>query len=161
MKDEELLQRDLIDSKSRDVIGPDSRVKMHFSIRMARGDQAGEKIDGTKPDTPAVFSMGDGSLLQGFEEVLLGLKVGDEREFLIRAAQGFGARNPMNIRTLARSRFAQDIELENGLMVSFEGPGGELPGVVQRVSAETVTVDFNHPLSGRDVVFAVEIVDIG
>ena len=53
-----------------------------------------------------------------------------------------------------------DIVLEVGLMVSFDGPGGELPGVVREVMEEHVEVDFNHPLAGRRIVFDVSIIDV-
>ena len=145
---------------SRESIGSDSKVKLHFSICLSNGGEPGQKIDGTKPAQPGIFRMGDGSLLPGFEAVLLGLCTGDRRQFLIPAEQGFGAHNPLNVRSLPRQKFPRDIDLEPGLMVSFEGPGGELPGVVESISDETVTVDFNHPLAGRDVVFEVEILDV-
>jgi FKBP-type peptidyl-prolyl cis-trans isomerase SlpA len=50
--------------------------------------------------------------------------------------------------------------LEEGLVVSFQSPEGELPGVIRRVGDETVQVDFNHPLAGRDIVFEADIIDV-
>ena len=61
---------------------------------------------------------------------------------------------------LRRDRFGADFELEEGLMVSFNGPGGELPGVVRRIMEEVVEVDFNHPLAGRRIVFDVSIIAV-
>jgi FKBP-type peptidyl-prolyl cis-trans isomerase SlpA len=51
-------------------------------------------------------------------------------------------------------------ELEAGLVVSFQAPDGELPGVVLDVYADTVKVDFNHPLSGKDITFDVSILSV-
>ena len=61
---------------------------------------------------------------------------------------------------LPRNKFPDAESLEEGLIVSFAAPDGELPGVVQRIWEETVEVDFNHPLAGRDLVFDVSILKV-
>jgi FKBP-type peptidyl-prolyl cis-trans isomerase SlpA len=59
-----------------------------------------------------------------------------------------------------KDRFPADLQLEEGLMMSFSGPGGELPGVVRRIMEDAVEVDFNHPLAGRRIVFDVSILSV-
>ena len=49
---------------------------------------------------------------------------------------------------------------EPGLVVSFAGPGGELPGVVRSVEGDLVVVDFNHPLAGKTLIFDVSILKV-
>lgn len=140
-----------------DSIGENSKVTLHFALALENGDL----IDSTFDNDPAVFTMGDGSLLPGFEKCLQGLQVGDKQAFVIPQQDGFGARNPQNIQTMKRSGFADDMELAEGLIVSFaDSSGGELPGVIASFDDEQVVVDFNHPLAGRDVTFTVEIVDV-
>lgn len=137
-------------------IGPGKRVTLHFSIALA---------DGTLVDTtreraePAEFTVGDGSLLPGFENAIFGLRPGDRRSVFIDAKRGFGEPNPDNVQTFMRNHF-NNIALEPGLMVSFADRGGELPGVVLSLDDDTVTVDFNHPLAGRDLVFEVDIIRV-
>ena len=58
------------------------------------------------------------------------------------------------------AEFAAEQELEPGAMISFQAPDGELPGVVTQVFSEAVEVDFNHPLSGNDVIFDVSILSV-
>lgn len=66
-----------------------------------------------------------------------------------------------NLKRVPRSRFAKDIELIEGLVLSFgAAEGGELPGIVHRLMGDMIEVDFNHPLAGRDIVFDVEIVAV-
>jgi len=145
----------LISKDSDRRITEQCQVLMHFSLHL----EAGEEIDTTRRGQPAVFDYGDGQLMPGFEAALLGMKAGDDAQLLLEPEQAFGEHRQENVQLLDRSRFG-DIELETGLLVSFDGPGGELPGVVARVFEETVEVDFNHPLSGRKIVFDVSILEV-
>lgn len=131
-------------------------VTLHFSILLTTGEQ----VDSTRQGRPATFEVGDGNLLPGFETALFGLCAGDDEQLPIAAADGFGVPNPANIQVLPRARFPADPPLEVGLLVSFAAPDGELPGVVRRLWDESVEVDFNHPLAGRDLVFDVSIIRV-
>lgn len=137
-------------------VGPQMRTTLHFTLRLA----SGEEVDSTQGKRPATFVFGDGNLLPGFERALLGLKAGDRRAVVIDVKSGFGERNAENVRVMARSQFSTDIPLERGLMVSFADKQGELPGVVTAVGVDEVTVDFNHPLAGRELSFEVEIIAV-
>ena len=107
-----------------------------------------------------MFTVGDGSLLPGFEAAIIGMRAGDDAQILIEPGDAFGPHREENVQLLRRDRFGADLALEVGLMVSFDGPGGELPGVVREVMEEHVEVDFNHPLAGRRIVFDVSIIEV-
>lgn len=141
---------------SNNEIGEHSRVTLHFSLQLDDGTEVDSTFDGE----PATFSVGDGSLLPGFEKALFGLKAGDEAEVEMPPEAGFGQRNPENIQKVRRDHFSPDIELEPGLVVSFDNGGGELPGVVREVGEDEVTVDFNHPLAGQTLNFRVKIISV-
>lgn len=139
------------------MIDENSTVTLHFSLAL----QDGQLVDSTFDKKPATFVMGDGSLLPGFEKCLLGLVAGDREKFVVPQSGAFGAHNPNNVQTFPRGNFS-DTELSQGLIVSFADAGGnELPGVVQSWDDKEVVVDFNHPLAGRDLVFTVEIINVG
>lgn len=138
------------------AIGPGTRVTLHFSIHL----ESGEEIDTTRRSKPATFIVGDGNLPGGFERALYGLRAGDDERISIPPAQGFGLRRKENIRTLPRADFPNPSDLEPGMMIAFAAAGGEVPGVVRSVGPETVLVDFNHPLAGRDLVFDVTILKV-
>lgn len=139
------------------TVGPGTRVTLHFSLTLTTGDV----IDSNFEREPATFTVGDGSLLVGFEKALFGMQEGDRETFLIKPEDGFGQRNPNNIQEIPRDQFSEDIELNEGLMLSFaDAQKTELPGVVQRFDDQRVIVDFNHPLAGRDILFDVAILRI-
>ena len=139
------------------MINPDSKVTLHFSLALENN----ELVDSTFGGNPATFTMGDGSLLPGFEKCLLGLSPGSKAEFCIPQQNAFGARNPQNIQTFKQSVFSPELELAEGLVISFsDASGAELPGVVKTINADTVEVDFNHPLAGHALTFIVEIIHV-
>lgn len=148
---------DLISRSSDRTIRAGDPVRLHFSLHL----ESGEEVDTTRRGDPASLIIGDGNLLPGFERVLLGMRAGDDAQILLEAEEAFGEHRQENVQIMHRDRFGADLTLEEGLMVSFSGPGGELPGVVRRVMEETVEVDFNHPLAGRRIVFDVSILGVG
>lgn len=147
---------DLINGPGERAIEMGDRVRLHFALYL----ESGEEIDTTRRSDPAMFIVGDGNLLPGFEAAILGMRAGDDAQILIEPEDAFGPHREENVQVLRRDRFAADMPLEQGLMVSFSGPGGELPGVVREVMEEHVEVDFNHPLAGRRIVFDVSIIDV-
>jgi FKBP-type peptidyl-prolyl cis-trans isomerase SlpA len=139
------------------VITADSQVTLHFALLL----EDGAVVDSTFDGKPATLKIGDGSLLPDFEATLLGLAAGDEREFTIPPEKAFGMPNPNNVQYFRRSDFAADMELQEGLIVSFaDATKAELPGVIRNVGDTEVVVDFNHPLAGRTLRFKVRIVDV-
>ncbi|MBV1870776.1 MAG: peptidylprolyl isomerase [Gammaproteobacteria bacterium] len=140
-------------------IGLSSKVTLHFSI--ALDDEAQQELDSTFNGKPGAFIMGDGSLLPGFEKRLLGMQVGETQTFKVPCKEGFGERQDANMQTMKRSDFHDSLELEKGLVLSFaQQDKNELPGVVADFDDDEVHIDFNHPLSGYDLLFKVEIIAV-
>lgn len=140
------------------MIDAKSRVTLNFSLTL----EDGRLIDSTfERAQPPSFTMGDGSLLPGFEQCLLGLVTGDRKQFVVEPKDAFGARNPLNIQTAKRETFKEEHNLAIGMVISFfDARKFEVPGVITEIGDELVTVDFNHPLAGENVIFDVEIIDV-
>ncbi|WP_113908245.1 FKBP-type peptidyl-prolyl cis-trans isomerase [Aliidiomarina celeris] len=135
-----------------------SKVVFHFDIKLDDGSAA----DSTRVHgKPARLTIGDGNLTPNFEQCLLGLQAGDKREFALEPADAFGEPNPQNIYQVERVRFSADTPPEVGAIIAFTQPDGrDLPGIVRAIEGPMVTVDFNHPLAGQRVTFAVEILSV-
>ena len=137
-------------------IGQNTEVTLHFALRLENGDT----VDSTFDKDPATFKVGDGNLLPGFEAALFGFKTGDKRTLEILPENAFGQPNPQNVQVIPRSQF-KDMELSEGLLVIFnDAANTELPGVVKAFDDDQVTIDFNHPLAGKTLIFDVEIKDV-
>lgn len=135
------------------AVSESTKVTLNFALYL----EDGSEVDSNFGQAPATFVVGDGSLLPGFERALFGLRPGDEGEFVILPENGFGQPNDNNIQVVDREHF-DEAELEQGMVFSFaDAAGGEVPGVVVDFDNDEVTVDFNHPLSGRTITFKVHI----
>jgi len=143
------------------IITEFSKVTLHFSLSVKQTGVEGDLIiDSTFDKQPASFVMGDGSLLPDFEKKLLGLHAGDEKIFLLPASEAFGEINPESIHAIDKRQFI-NIELSEGLIVSFDGAGKQpMPGIVKKIDGDKVTIDFNHPLAGQAVTFSVKIIAV-
>lgn len=138
-------------------IESNTRVTLNFSLSL----ETGEEVDTNFGTDPVSFVMGDGSLLPGFERRLIGMRAGDEAEFRIPPEEGFGEPQDDNIQFISRADFDDDAPLEPGMLFTFaDAAGGEVPGMIVEVGDEQVTVDFNHPLSGRTIHFKVRIAHV-
>ena len=133
-------------------VGEGTRVFLNFSVSLEDGSEVDTNFGGD----PVDFVVGDGSLLPGFERRLFGMSAGQRQMFTVPPEDAFGQPNETNVQYLPRDQFDEDTELTIGLVYSFaDAGGGELPGMIISFDDEEVTVDFNHPLAGRTILFDV------
>ena len=123
----------------------------------------GTVVESTEGTDPLRFSLGDGTLIEGLEAVLIDMKVGDRQCMQLEAVEAFGFADETNVHMLTRDRFPEDMPLEKDLIVGFTTPSGEeVPGrIMEMPDDDLVIVDFNHPLAGHAVTFDVEVMAIG
>ena len=134
-----------------------SRVEMHCTIALPNGFEALS----TFGEAPLRFVMGDGTLAEGFEMALYGLKAGDRQTIRLDAAHAYGHRDPDKIRLMRQADFPPDVTTKPGTLVAFNDPSGtEFAGTILATEEDSLRVDFNHPLAGREVIFTVQIVSI-
>ena len=138
-------------------IRPGSKVIMHFSITLEDGTVADNSFD----EEPLEFTMGDGTMNQGLELGLYGMKAGEEGTMVMSPAQTFGFHDPENIHDMPISDFEPEINLSEGMIIGFTTPAGdEVPGMIREVGVDTVRVDFNHPLAGHELTYKVKILKV-
>lgn len=140
------------------AIGPGSKVRLHFSITLEDGTIA----ETSRADNePLELVIGDGTLIEGLELALYGLKAGDKQAITIEPKLAFGYPDPENVHTLPREEFPEDMQLARGVIIEFNTPAGdEVPGTILEVGDREVKVDFNHPLAGHEIEFEVEILSV-
>lgn len=118
----------------------------------------GPMIEKTQAGEVFQFEMGDGQLLKQLEELLIGLEVNTTATFTLLPEQAFGRKDPNNFQTLAISDFPPDMPLEIGHVIGFNTPtGDEVPGTILDVTEESATIDFNHPLADKILIFKATI----
>lgn len=141
-----------------DSVQSDSAVLVHFTLKLEDGSVAESTRAGGKP---ALFRLGDGSLSEGLEQHLLGLKEGAKTDFTLQPEDAFGTISPDLIQYFSRREFIDAGEPEPGAIMLFTAmDGSEMPGVIREVNGDSITVDFNHPLAGQTIHFDIEVLDV-
>ena len=123
----------------------------------------GEVFDSSEGREPLSFLVGHKQMIPGFEEEILGAKVGEKKEFTLTSERAYGERDEAAVLKIPREQFAQletQASLEAGMQLVAQMPHGPSPFTIIELSDETVTADFNHTLAGKSLTFAVEIVEL-
>jgi peptidylprolyl isomerase len=127
----------------------------------------GTLTDGTTFDSsdgrdPLEFTVGSGQIIPGLDKAIPGMEVGDKKTVEIPCAEAYGEINPANRQAIPREQIPADIPLEIGLTLQMQSPDGQnaIPVTVVEVTDEEVTLDANHMLAGKDLTFAIELVEI-
>lgn len=132
-------------------------VKVHYTGTLTDGTQ----FDSSRGQEPLEFTLGQGQMIGGFEEAVVGMSPGDNKTITIVSEEAYGERNEAMVQQVPRTAIPPEIELAEGMLLQAQGPDGEtLRFTVADFNDEEVTVDGNHPLAGRDLTFELELVQI-
>jgi FKBP-type peptidyl-prolyl cis-trans isomerase 2 len=136
---------------------PGTTVSIHYTGTL----DDGTTFDSSDGRDPLTFQMGEGQIIPGLESALSGMSVGEEKTVTIPSDQAYGALNPQAVQQVPREAVPADIPLDLGTQLQVQTPDGRaLPVVVTEVTNEHVMLDANHPLAGKDLTFAVEVVGV-
>jgi FKBP-type peptidyl-prolyl cis-trans isomerase SlyD len=101
-----------------------------------------------------------GQIIPGLEKELISLNAGEKAEVLVQPAEGYGEYNPEALQTLPKEQFA-GVDLVEGMSLYGTGEGGEtVQVVVKSIADEDVTIDYNHPMAGKSLLFNVAVLDV-
>lgn len=121
----------------------------------------GSMFDSSAGRDPLTFQMGEGQIIQGLEAALEGMAVGETKTVTIPAEQAYGPRHEEAVQDVPREMIPDHIPLDPGTALQMQTPNGSMmPVTVTAVTDETVTLDANHPLAGKALTFAVEVVSV-
>lgn len=132
-------------------------VKVHYT---------GTLDDGTVFDTsverePLEFTLGEKQMIPGFENGVLGMEVDETITVKIPSDEAYGPHHEERIIEIPRSEVPADMKIELGQTLELASPEGQsVIVVVKELTDETVTLDANHPLAGKDLNFEIKLVEI-
>jgi FKBP-type peptidyl-prolyl cis-trans isomerase SlyD len=116
-----------------------------------------EIVDTNKGAQPLEFITGKGHIIPGLENALVGMNEGENADILVKAADAYGELNPEAIQTLPVEQF-EGVDLKEGMTLYGQGEDGQTVQVtVKSFNDKEVTIDFNHPLAGKDLMFSVKV----
>jgi FKBP-type peptidyl-prolyl cis-trans isomerase 2 len=107
------------------------------------------------------FEVGAGQMIPGFNDAVVDMKVGETKTVTVAPEEGYGEVNPNALMEFPKTVFPDDFDLKEGEMVQGNSPAGQpMIGKINEIQEETVVVDFNHPMAGRELNFEIELVEI-
>ncbi|QDI76936.1 peptidylprolyl isomerase [Leisingera aquaemixtae] len=132
-------------------------VRIHYTGKLTDGTV----FDSSEGRDPLEFTVGAGQVIAGMDAGLEGMEPGGKKTLEIACADGYGPINPEARQQIPREGIPADIPLDLGTQLQMQSPDGHvLPVTVVEVTEETVTLDANHFLAGKDLVFDIELVSI-
>lgn len=133
------------------------KVKVHYTGKL----DDGTVFDSSAGRDPLEFTLGAGQVIHGFDKGVTGMDVGESKSVNIPSDEAYGPRHEGMMIDVPRSEFPPEINPAVGDHLQMRQQSGQLVNVVvSNVSDETVTLDANHPLAGKDLTFDIELVDV-
>lgn len=135
-------------------------VKVHYTGKLKDGTQ----FDSSEGREPLEFTIDEGKIIPGFEQAVIGMSPGEHKTVVIPEAQAYGPRREEAVQEAPKSALPPELEpqLQEGMQLQANNPQGQpMILTVTRVGDESITLDANHPLAGQDLIFELELVEIG
>ena len=134
-----------------------STVKVHYTGKL----KDGQVFDTSEEREPLEFEMGAGQMIPGFEKAVLGMEKDESKTVEIESDEAYGDVNDQLFLEVPKSELPDDIDPEVGMQLQVQQEEGkEVPVQITEVKDSSITLDANHPLAGKDLVFDIRIVDI-
>jgi peptidylprolyl isomerase len=132
-------------------------VSVHYTGRF-EDDSVFDSSDGREP---LRFKVGEKQVIPGFESGVIGMKVGDRKEVRIEAEDGYGQHHDHLVLKVEKEHLPADLEIEEGMQLQMSQPeGGQVIVTVTGIGEKNVTLDANHPMAGKNLIFDIELVEI-
>jgi len=132
-------------------------VKIHFTGKL----QDETVIETSKDRDPLEFKIGDGNVIPGLEQGVIGMAAGDKKTIAVSPQEGFGQQQEDLVVDLKKSEFPEDVEFAVGAYLNIEtSDSKEFKAKVVEIKKDTVTLDANHPLAGITINYDVELIEI-
>lgn len=132
-------------------------VTVHYTGKLENGTV----FDSSKNKDPIQFKIGDASIIAGFEQAIIGMKKGEAKTVKISPDNAYGPHLPELVSDVEKNQFPPHITPELGQQLEIRQPDGpSIVVTITDVKDSMVTLDANHPLAGKDLIFDIELVDI-
>jgi peptidylprolyl isomerase len=132
-------------------------VRVHYTGTLADGSV----FDSSEGRAPLEFTIGEGNVIAGFEKVVIGMSPGESRDATMKSDDAYGDHRADMVMVIDRSHVPPDVNPEVGQQLYLKHESGHsFPVMITAVSEESLTLDANHPLAGKDLTFHIVLVEI-
>jgi len=135
--------------------------KMYVAIDYTLTLESGQEIDKSPEGEPLGFITGTGQIIPGLEKALMGRAAGDSAKLVVEPEDAYGPMKDDLLQEIPQSQFPSDIDIKPGMAFEAQGPNGPFMITVAKINEdETVTVDLNHPMAGKQLHFDVKVLEV-
>ena len=139
------------------IVKKGDRVKVQYTGTL----QDGTIFDKSKEGEPLEFTVGSGQIIPGFDKAVEGMKLNEEKKVTIKPEDSYGKRDETAIREFLKSSLPENFKPEKGMVIRLQDQTGRaIPGTITDITENSVTIDLNHPLAGKDLTFNIKVVGI-
>ena len=138
------------------MIEDGKKVRIHYTGTLNDGEQ----FDSSAGREPLEFETGSGMVIPGFDSAVRDMEVGEKKTVTLPSKEAYGELREEMIGDIPKANFPEGMGIQVGMPLQMQGPQGPLPVIVKEVNEDTVTIDANHPLAGKDLTFELELVEI-
>lgn len=132
-------------------------VKVHYSGSL----KDGYVFDSSYGKAPLEVKLGIGSLIEGFEAAIIGMKKGEKKTVRIPQEKAYGPYRTDYLVEIDKSQIPENNMPQVGMKLQLKAPSGQMTNViVTEIKENKITLDANHPLAGKELTFEIELVDI-
>lgn len=136
------------------VVEEGNKIKVHYTGTL----DDGTKFDSSEGKEPLEFVVGEKKVIPGFEKAVVGMEEGQEKEFKIEAEEAYGPKNPQLIQEVPKKALPEGMEVKEGTMLMLKAPTGQnVPATVTEDKGESIMIDLNHPLAGKNLNFKIKL----
>jgi peptidylprolyl isomerase len=124
----------------------------------------GEIFESSSDTGPLNFQIGSGTVMPCFEEGVIGMKIEETKEINLAPKDGYGERQEELVQSINRSSLGKNADIKPGIVVGMDmekdGQTHQIPAMVTDVQGDMVTIDYNHPLAGKKIIFKITLQEI-
>lgn len=132
-------------------------VTLNFTLT----DDSGNVLDSTDQGGPFSYISGRGMVLPKLEEAVSVMMIGTKKQLKLEAADAYGNYNEQIVQVVGKENFPEDFVLEVGMEYMASNPEGvQMPFTITEVNGDEITIDFNHPFAGMNLIFDLELLDV-
>ena len=140
-----------------------SQVKLNDTVRVHYTGKLdnGQIFDSSLQREPLEFTLGQGQLIPGFEQGVLDMSLNEKKTIQIPHTEAYGEVKEELFHEVEKDKLPEELQLEEGMGLISKAPDGtERQLVLHEIKENTIVVDANHPLAGKDLTFELELVEI-
>lgn len=144
------------EKKQLNIVSDDLVVTMDYTLTVD-----GEIVDSSEGSDPIEFIQGYGNIVAGLEQEIYGMAVGQSKDVTVSAVDGYGEVDPTALVDIPRKDFPPQIPMKKGTPLQVQHEDGSVSdATIIEVTKESVKLDFNHPLAGKELFFHVTIKEL-